>query len=104
MSETSNIHAGDTLEAFFDDFGERDAVYGVAIKRVLAWQLEQCRAGQHISKAALAGSMGTSRTQVNRVLDPSNVAVSLETMVRAAHALGKELRIELVDRGPVSGQ
>jgi hypothetical protein len=43
--------------------------------------------------------MGTSRTQVKRVLDPANIAVSLETMVRAAHALGKELRIELVEPG-----
>lgn len=99
MAESNNIHAGGTLESFFEDLGERDEVYGAALKRVLAWQFEQCRNGQHLSKAALAVKMGTSRPQLDRVLDPDNVAVSLETLARAAAALGKRLQIGLVDPG-----
>lgn len=88
---------GGTLEDFLDDLGERQEVYGEAIKRVLTWQIDAARKEQSISKSDMATRMGTSRTQVNRVLDPRNVAVSLDTLDRAARSVGKKLRIELVD-------
>ncbi len=88
---------GGTLEDFLDELGEREEVYGEAIKRVLTWQIEQARKQQSISKSDMAAKMGTSRTQVNRVLDPHNVAVSLDTLERAARSVGKKLRVELVD-------
>jgi hypothetical protein len=88
---------GSSLEEFLDDLGERDDVYGEAIKRVLAWEIEDARKKQSISKSEMAVKMGTSRTQVERVLDPQNVAVSLDTLERAARSVGKKLEVRLVD-------
>ncbi|PYB76870.1 XRE family transcriptional regulator [Rhizobium wuzhouense] len=96
MSETPSSIGG-TLEDFLEELGERDAVYGEAIKRVLAWQIEDARQKQSITKSDMAARMGTSRTQLERVLDPCNVAVSLDTLDRAARSVGKKLVIELVD-------
>lgn len=88
---------GGSLEDFLDELGERDEVYGEAIKRVLAWEIEEARKTQSITKSEMASKMGTSRTQVERVLDPRNVAVSLDTLERAARSVGKKLVISLVD-------
>lgn len=88
---------GGSLEDFLDELGERDEVYGEAIKRVLAWEIEEARKTQSISKSEMASKMGTSRTQVERVLDPQNVAVSLDTLERAARSVGKKLLVKLVD-------
>lgn len=88
---------GGSLEDFLDEIGEREEIYGEAIKRVLTWQIEAARKKQAISKSDMAARMGTSRTQVNRVLDPQNVAVSLDTLDRAARSVGKRLKIELID-------
>ncbi|MBB4007088.1 XRE family transcriptional regulator [Allorhizobium taibaishanense] len=88
---------GGSLEDFLDEIGERQEVYGEAIKRVLSWQIEEARKEQSISKSDMASKMGTSRTQVKRVLDPHNVAVSLDTLDRAARSVGKRLKIELID-------
>jgi hypothetical protein len=88
---------GGSLEDFLDELGERDEVYGEAIKRVLAWEIEEARTTQSITKSEMALKMGTSRTQVERVLDPRNVAVSLDTLERAARSVGKKLVIRLID-------
>jgi antitoxin HicB len=88
---------GGTLEDFFDDLGEKEEIYGEAIKRVLTWQIEDARKKLSITKSDMATRMGTSRTQVKRVLDPHNVAVSLDTLDRAARSVGKKLKIELID-------
>jgi len=88
---------GGTLEDLLTETGDRHAVYDAAIKRVLAWQMEEARQAAEISKTALAATVGTSRSQIDRTLDPENLAVSLETLNRVAAALGKRLKIELVD-------
>ena len=88
---------GGSLEDFLDELGERNEVYGEAIKRVLAWEIEEARKTQSITKSEMASKMGTSRTQVERVLDPRNVAVSLDTLERAARSVGKKLVIRLID-------
>jgi len=75
----------------------KEEVFGAAIKRVLAWQIEEARKGRSLTKSGMAAAMGTSQTQVERVLNPLNVAVSIETLERAARSVGKTLRIELVD-------
>jgi hypothetical protein len=97
MTDQEHSSLGGTLEDFLDDLGEREDVYGEVIKRVLAWQIEAARKKNAISKSDMAARMGTSRTQVNRVLDPHNVAVSLDTLDKAARAVGKKLKIELID-------
>lgn len=68
----------------------------VAIKRVLAWQLEKSMKAQGVSKQALAKRMSTSRSQLDRLLDPEVATVQLDTVARAAKALGKRLEVRLV--------
>ncbi len=89
--------AGDTLESFLEEHGLRDEVYEHAIKAVIAWQLGAAMKRQKLSKTALAAKLGTSRTEIYRVLDPENDAVSLATLKRAAAALGLRLKLDLVD-------
>lgn len=93
----ANGSVGGSLEALLEETGERAEVYAEALKRVLAWQIEDARKQSDLSKSELAARMGTSRSQVERVLDPANVAVSLETLDRAARAVGKRLNVEIVD-------
>lgn len=90
-----NPHRGSSFDDFLRDEGIYDEASAIAIKRVLAWQLEQRRIEQGISKSALARELQTSRTQVDRLLDPTNAGVQLDTLQRAARALGRMLSIEL---------
>ena len=83
----------------FDDFLKEDGIYeeahSIAIKRVLAWQIAQAMKEQRISKRKMAELMHTSRTQVERLLDPENNSVQLNTIQRAAGIVGRRLVIEL---------
>lgn len=97
MVEKATSPVGGSLESFLDELGEREEVYGAAIKRVLSWEIERARKDRAVSKSEMAARIGTSRTQVKRILDPENVAVSLDTLERAARSVGKKLKIELVD-------
>ena len=67
-----------------------------AIKEVIAWQLAEAMRERGLSKRKLAELMRTSRTQVDRVLDPGNGNVTLETLQRAAAILGRRVQFELV--------
>lgn len=84
----------------FDDFLRKEGIYeevtAAAIKEVLAWQIDQSRREQGLSKKALAERMHTSRSQVERLLDPANVQIQLDTLQRAAEALGRTLEVRLV--------
>ena len=66
-----------------------------AIKEVIAWQLGQAMKDKWISKARMATLLKTSRTQVNRLLDPEN-DITLSTLQRAAALVGRKVRIDLV--------
>ena len=90
-------HSGSSFDSFLQEEGIRDEVEAVAVKRVLAWQLEQAMRKQQITKQAMARQLRTSRSQLDRLLDPRNVSVSLDTMARAARALGKSLMIRITD-------
>jgi DNA-binding Xre family transcriptional regulator len=90
-------HSGSTFDSFLEEEGILDEVEATAIKRVIAWQLAEAMKAGHISKKAMAERMGTSRSQLDRLLDPENSAVHLDTIARAARAVGKRLRIEMVD-------
>ncbi|MEO0349320.1 MAG: Fis family transcriptional regulator [Cyanobacteria bacterium P01_A01_bin.15] len=94
---SNNSHVGSSLDDLLEEDGILSEVSAAALKRVLAWQIAQTMASQGVSKAAMANAMNTSRSALDRLLDPDNVAVTLKTMDRAATALGKRLRIELVD-------
>jgi antitoxin HicB len=95
--KTRNTPVGETLESFLEEQGIRDEVYEHAIKAVLAWELGQAMKRQKLTKTALAARLGTSRTEIYRLLDPNNDAVSLATLKRAAAAVGKRLKVDLVD-------
>jgi predicted XRE-type DNA-binding protein len=87
---------GSTLASVLAADGLLEDAEAIAIKRVLAWQLEKSMKTQRISKQALAERMSTSRSQLNRLLDPENSTVQLDTVARAARALGKRLDVRLV--------
>src|SRR5438132_9539057 len=90
-------HSGSTFDSFLAEEGIREEVEAVAIKRVLAWQLEQVMHKQQKTKQAMARQLHTSRSQLDRLLDPHNASVTLDTMARAAKALGKRLIIRFAD-------
>ncbi len=90
-------HSGSTFDSFLEEEGIREEVEAVAIKRVLAWQLERAMQQQQKSKQAMAKELRTSRSQLDRLLDPQNVSVTLDTITRAARALGKRVIIRVAD-------
>jgi DNA-binding Xre family transcriptional regulator len=90
-------HTGSSFDSFLEEEGILEEVQAVAIKRVIAWQLSEAMKAGNISKKAMAERMGTSRSQLDRLLDPENSAVHLETITRAARAVGKRLRLEMID-------
>jgi predicted XRE-type DNA-binding protein len=85
-----------TLDEFLGEQGTREAFQAVAIKEVLAWQLEQAMKDQKLSRKRLAERMGTSRSQIGRLLDPTDGNVTLATLQRAAEMLGRKVRLDLV--------
>ena len=87
---------GSTFDDFLNDEGTYEETQVVAIKRVLAWQIEKTMKKQRLTKAEMARRMDTSRGQLDRLLDPSRNSVTLETLTRAARAIGRQLKIELV--------
>ena len=93
-------HSGSTLDDFLDHEGYRSEVETAAIKRVLAWQFQQEMARQQKTKSAMAAELRTSRSQLDRLLDPDNTTVSLDTLARAAQVLGKQLILEIRDPAP----
>ena len=90
-------HSGSTFDSFLEEEGIREEVEAVAIKRVLAWQLEQAMRKQRKSKRTMARQLRTSRSQLDRLLDPQNISVRLDTISRAARALGKRLILRVTD-------
>lgn len=92
----SSERIGSSFASFLEADGIRDEVEAVAQKRVFAWQIQQAMEAAGITQSELAGRMQTSRTQVARLLDPNNTSVQLDTLSRAARAVGRALKLELV--------
>ena len=90
-----NPHAGSSFDEFLKDEGIYEEVHAKALKRVLAEQIEEGMAAANLSKVQMAELMATSRSQLDRVLDPDNVSVQLDTLVKAASAVGKTVEITL---------
>ena len=91
-----NKHIGASLEDFLKEEGVLAETRAVALKETLAWQVQQAMKKEKISKVEMARRMNTSRAALDRLLDPGNASVTLQTLTRAAHAVGCDLRIELV--------
>jgi DNA-binding Xre family transcriptional regulator len=87
---------GSSLDSWLREEGIYEEVTATAIKRVLARQLEAAMKEKDFSKAEMARRMHTSRAALDRLLDPEYGAVTLSTLRKAALAVGRELRLELV--------
>ena len=96
-NDKNRDRSGSTFDSFLEEEGIREEVEAVTIKRVLAWQLEQAMQEQQKTKQAMAKQLHTSRSQLDRLLDPRNVSVTLDTITRAARALGKRVIIRVAD-------
>lgn len=91
-----NPHIGTSLDDFLKEDGTYDEITALVIKEKIAFQLKQRMAAKKISVNAMAKAMRTSRTQVHRLLDPTNGNVTLSTLQKAASVVGRNVRLELV--------
>jgi predicted XRE-type DNA-binding protein len=91
----ANKHIGSDFDEFLRDQGLLDDAESVAAKRVIAFQIAREMERANISQAELARRMHTSRSAVERLLDPANPSVTLVTLERAASAVGKRLTVRL---------
>lgn len=96
MTEIEVGRPGSTLDDFLAEEGLLEEATEHAVKSVLAWQIGEAMKDRKLSKAAMAREMRTSRTQLDRLLDPDNSSVTLHTLHRAAAILGKRLRVDLI--------
>jgi len=96
MTDKRSTDGLTTLDAFLAGDGTRETFEAIALKEVLAWQLGNAMKEQNISKRSLAAQMGTSRSQIDRLLDPKDGNVTLATLQRAAQMVGRKVRIEFV--------
>ncbi len=88
-------HIGSQFDEFLEQEGLLAESEAIAVKRVIAFQLGELMQAQKLSKSQLARRMGTSRSSLERLLDPDNASVTLLTLERAAKALGTRIKIEL---------
>jgi antitoxin HicB len=95
-----NEYKTKNLGSHFDDFLKQEGLLeeteAVAIKRVIAFQLEKTMKHHHLTKTMMAKKMNTSRSALDRLFDPGNDSVTLVTLNKAASALGRRLKVELV--------
>ena len=91
----SKRHIGSSLDDFLKDEGIFDEAHAQAVKEVVAWQLAEAMKARSLTKARMAALLKTSRSQLDRLLDPKN-DVTLSSLQRAAAVVGRKLRIELV--------
>ena len=91
-----NPHIGSSLDDFLKEEGILEEARAVALKEALAWQVQKAMKRKRINKVEMARRMRTSRAALDRLLDPRNASVTLQTLCRAARAVGRDLRIELI--------
>lgn len=89
-----NVHTGSRFDELLKEEGIFEEVQAKALKRALAEQLEDSMHVANLTKLEMARKMATSRSQLDRVLDPNNVSVQLDTLIKAARAVGKEVEIK----------
>jgi len=90
-----NKHIGSSIDDFLKEEGIFEEAQAQAVKEVVAWQLAEAMKKQKISKTRMATLLKTSRTQVDRLLDPTN-DITLSSLQRAAAMVGRRVSIELV--------
>ena len=93
---TKNKHIGSSFDDFLDEEGLLEEATAVAIKRVLAWELDQAIKARNISKTKLAAKMGTSRAQLDRILSETDTSLTIKSLSNIAQALRYRVSIQLV--------
>lgn len=93
---STNVHIGSSFDDFLQEEGLLEEVNAIAAKRIIAWQIVEAMKLSGITKTEMAARMNTSRASLNRVLDENDTGLTLETLSRAAAALGRRVRFELV--------
>ena len=96
MMDKEHKHLGSSLDDYLLEEGLLESAQAVAVKRVLSWQITQFMQENGLSKAAMADLMKTSRSALDRLLDPDNESVTLKTLQNASRAIGAQLEIRLV--------
>lgn len=100
MKALSPLDRPDYEGSDFDDFlreeGILDEVNEAARKRIVAFQIEQEMLARKLTKMSLAQQLGTSRAQLDRVLDPNNTSITLNTLLKLAKIFGKQLELKFV--------
>jgi predicted XRE-type DNA-binding protein len=91
-----NSSIGSSFDDFLVEEGISDEVEAGAIKKLIAYQLQEAIEKEQLSKTALAARLETSRAAVDRLLDPDNESITLLTLKKAANVLGRKLRLELI--------
>lgn len=89
-------HIGSNFDDFLKEEGLVEQIEAIALKRVIAFQLQDAMKHNHLTKTLMAKKMNTSRSAVERLFDPENNSVTLVTLNKAAAAVGKKLKVELV--------
>ena len=92
-----NPHLGSSFDDFLAEDGTLQTATATAVKRVIAWQIEQEMKARQLTKTVLAKKMHTSRAALNRLLDAEDTSLTLTTLASAAAALGKQIKLELVN-------
>ena len=90
-----NPHTGSSFDDFLKEDGIFEEVQARALKRALAEQLIDSMQSGKLSKVSMAQRMATSRSQLDRVLDPNNLSIQLDTLMKAASAVGRTVEIRL---------
>lgn len=91
----ANPHRGSNFDDFLKEDGIFEEVQARALKRALAEQLDEAMQSGKLSKVNMAQRMATSRSQLDRVLDPANLSIQLDTLIKAASAVGRTVEIRL---------
>ena len=91
----NNEHIGSNFDDFLTEEGLLAETETVAVKRVIAYQVEQMMKEQNLTKTEMSRRMNTSRAALERLLDPANLSITLQTLERASKALGRRLQITL---------
>lgn len=93
--DVSHKNLGGRFNDFLEEEGILEECTQSAIKKVLSWQIEQEMKKKKLSKSAMAKKMSTSRSSLDRLLDPDNESVTLSTLKKAAQVVGRKIRLEL---------
>lgn len=93
----TNPNIGSTLDSFLAEEGVLEQFQAKAIKEVIAWQLGEAMQERKLSKRSMAKLLHTSRAQVDRLLDPNDGNVTIETLQRAAAVVGRRVQLQLVN-------